>query len=313
MAQVSGPFKSWYDNRSFYQYLKDLSAKLAQQRVMSVLVPRFKFASSARQLPAGGVNFFSTKEIFDSPAPCMGSEPSLSLNLPLEELTKTSEDMEIGARLINLRQDLGAQAKSKCEREYVKQLENSFSAFQACHSSPWTASVSSHVKALLHSYLKSCHENVLYLREMLKSSAQGESKQSHQSFAAYVSTFWLRHLNRESWDCLTEEWKRVIIMYGLAITELQRAQRLVSLLESPLELTSEFYNRGHQNWKAADFPESLLVEVESGIMICEVQEEIASQIRSPPSNQNAVMQLNMGEGKSTVIVPIIAAYLADGS
>lgn len=33
----------------------------------------------------------------------------------------------------------------------------------------------------------------------------------------------------------------------------------------------------------------------------------------PPDNKNTVMQLNMGEGKSSVIVPIIASALGDGS
>lgn len=35
-------------------------------------------------------------------------------------------------------------------------------------------------------------------------------------------------------------------------------------------------------------------------------------MQSPPDGDNAVMQLNMGEGKSSVIVPIVAAALADG-
>lgn len=34
--------------------------------------------------------------------------------------------------------------------------------------------------------------------------------------------------------------------------------------------------------------------------------------RSPPSMQNVVMQLNMGEGKSSVIVPLVTVALADG-
>src|ERR1700735_1816195 len=32
----------------------------------------------------------------------------------------------------------------------------------------------------------------------------------------------------------------------------------------------------------------------------------------PTSGQNTVLQLNMGEGKSSVIVPMVAAALADG-
>ncbi|KAM3543277.1 hypothetical protein ARSEF1564_003807 [Beauveria bassiana] len=83
--------------------------------------------------------------------------------------------------------------------------------------------------------------------------------------------------------------------------------------KSPSDLVKELLNVGHTNWKPTDSPESLLLEVESGILIREVQEHIASEMRSPAAEKNAVMQLNMGEGKSSVIVPIVAAYLADCS
>ncbi|KAF9769930.1 hypothetical protein IL306_012577 [Fusarium sp. DS 682] len=48
-------------------------------------------------------------------------------------------------------------------------------------------------------------------------------------------------------------------------------------------------------------------------MIRDVQQQIAKQMIDPPGHENAVMQLNMGEGKSTVIVPIVATALGDGS
>ena len=48
-------------------------------------------------------------------------------------------------------------------------------------------------------------------------------------------------------------------------------------------------------------------------MIREVQGEIAREMRDPQYARNAVMQLNMGEGKSSVIIPIVAAALADAS
>ena len=154
----------------------------------------------------------------------------------------------------------------------------------------------------------------------MEDTIKGGTRQVHQRIAAYIQhspraskTFWLRQLNRECWVDLSEEWKTVIISYGLAITELQRASRLLSLSESPLELAAELRNSGHQKWDPSTFPESLLLEAESGIMIRDVQEEIARQMRSPPNDRNCVMQLNIGEGKSTVIVPTVAAELADGS
>lgn len=70
---------------------------------------------------------------------------------------------------------------------------------------------------------------------------------------------------------------------------------------------------GHVNWNPFEFPETLLIEAESGIMVRKVQEQIAGEMRHPSSGHNAVMQLNMGEGKSSVIVPIVAVHLADGS
>ena len=63
------------------------------------------------------------------------------------------------------------------------------------------------------------------------------------------------------------------------------------------DLINKPQNPGHTNWHPRDHPESLLLEIESGIMIREVQEQIAAYVTSPSSGKNVVMQLNMGEGK----------------
>ena len=47
-------------------------------------------------------------------------------------------------------------------------------------------------------------------------------------------------------------------------------------------------------------------------MIRHTQANIAMEMIYPPSGKNSVMQVNMGEGKSSVIIPIAAAALADG-
>ena len=126
-------------------------------------------------------------------------------------------------------------------------------------------------------------------------------------------TFFLGQLARKRWEHLSPAWQKAIVTDGLAIATLQRAERLLSLCGNTADLTKELLNSGHRNWNPLDHPESLLIEIESGILIREVQEEIAAQMRDPSGKQNAVMQLNMGEGKSSVIVPIVAATLADGS
>ena len=44
-----------------------------------------------------------------------------------------------------------------------------------------------------------------------------------------------------------------------------------------------------------------------------VQVDVAREMISPSSNRNISLQLNMGEGKSSVIVPLVASTLADSS
>jgi len=110
-----------------------------------------------------------------------------------------------------------------------------------------------------------------------------------------------------------KRWQQCIIQFGISLADLQRAERLLNSKDRLTDLVQELKNPGHTNWDPFAHPEALLLEVESGITIREVQEQIAQQMRDPPSGMNAVMQLNMGEGKSSVIVPIVATALANGS
>ncbi|KAI9781454.1 MAG: hypothetical protein M1816_002375 [Peltula sp. TS41687] len=68
---------------------------------------------------------------------------------------------------------------------------------------------------------------------------------------------------------------------------------------------------GHQDWSPMLFPDWLLLEIENNILIRPLQSQIAQEMISPSSNANSVMQLNMGKGKLSVIVPMVAAALAD--
>ncbi|KAF2170452.1 hypothetical protein M409DRAFT_51492 [Zasmidium cellare ATCC 36951] len=125
----------------------------------------------------------------------------------------------------------------------------------------------------------------------------------------------LKQLARDRWSDLSNEWQRCVVTYGLALTALQRAKRLLKLSDPSRkeDFLKELRNSGHTNWDPMNYPETLLMEVESGFIVREVQEQIAREMRQPTLKGNEVLQLNMGEGKSSVIVPMAAANLADGS
>ena len=54
-------------------------------------------------------------------------------------------------------------------------------------------------------------------------------------------------------------------------------------------------------------------QIQEYFLIHRAQAETAMEIMSPRSGENTVVQVNMGEGKSSVIIPIAAAALADGN
>lgn len=100
--------------------------------------------------------------------------------------------------------------------------------------------------------------------------------------------------------------KCVIGAWALAIACEQRRSRIHTEKDE-----------SYSNWKPCEYPEWLLFEIEQNLTIRRIQIEIAKRMIKPQPNEsddkqtNSVMQLNMGEGKTSVIVPILATELAN--
>ncbi|KAB5592328.1 kinase-(PK-like) protein [Ceratobasidium theobromae] len=108
-------------------------------------------------------------------------------------------------------------------------------------------------------------------------------------------------------------WRRGIVEYALAFVGYQRSQRLVSL--SMLGNTEEFYREldltTNENTVGINNLDWILIQIDGNFGARSVQHQVAKEMISPSSGSNMVLQLNMGEGKSSVIVPFIAASLAN--
>jgi hypothetical protein len=77
------------------------------------------------------------------------------------------------------------------------------------------------------------------------------------------------------------------------------------------KLQKEFIQADDVNlWKARDYPTWLLFEIENNLSIRPIQAKVAMRMIHPENNENSLMQLNMGEGKTAVIAPIVASHLA---
>ncbi|OBZ77711.1 hypothetical protein A0H81_01991 [Grifola frondosa] len=123
----------------------------------------------------------------------------------------------------------------------------------------------------------------------------------------------LRSLGSLSGINLTAEWKRALIALANAVISVQRAQRLLgfALGHQRDEFFKELKNMNCDGWDPSLYPDWLLVQIDGHFIVRSIQADVALEMISPTSGENTALQLNMGEGKSSVIVPVIAATLAD--
>ncbi|KAJ7035584.1 hypothetical protein C8F04DRAFT_1000632 [Mycena alexandri] len=120
----------------------------------------------------------------------------------------------------------------------------------------------------------------------------------------------LQYLSRERWEGLPESWKVILRRYAEGLAARQQRRRTAVL--DRFGLAGEGAGtRGGQGWDSSVYPDWLLVQLDADLFIRPLQAGIADKMMFPQSH-NALMQLNMGEGKSSVIVPIISTALADG-
>eukprot|EP00029_Vermamoeba_vermiformis_P009318 TRINITY_DN4608_c0_g1_i1.p1 TRINITY_DN4608_c0_g1~~TRINITY_DN4608_c0_g1_i1.p1 ORF type:complete len:3125 (-),score=411.22 TRINITY_DN4608_c0_g1_i1:73-9447(-) len=96
--------------------------------------------------------------------------------------------------------------------------------------------------------------------------------------------------------------------------------RLIELLNDLKSTSEESDRQGFESqlhaeltdkreWDPRVYPEWLIFEMERRVCIRSIQVEIASKMLN---EKNIVLQLNMGEGKSKVIVPILCSVMANG-
>ncbi|KAH9056708.1 hypothetical protein EDB87DRAFT_1824048 [Lactarius vividus] len=124
----------------------------------------------------------------------------------------------------------------------------------------------------------------------------------------------LRELSRDRVHSLTDQWKHAITRYAIAFLKYQQSQRLLGL--SSRRRDEELLREVETNCEdvaAACSPDWLLIQIDTNFLARPLQLEIAREMISPTCQRSASFQLNMGEGKSSVIVPFVPATLADGS
>lgn len=321
MRSVLPPWRIWWANKNFKEYLEGFVDTLKRMPLETAAVQDHAVASATpiNHRPKG---IMSAIDPFRRCAPHF--DP---ISVPtLENFVQTSgakgEECEKLKTVVDF---LESKASHEYERHYLSDVRQSLSRLKDYSDNTFVQDEAN--VAILQHHLALCETRYALIYDCLSEAIQPSSKSDPSSPEDVVNAvlfetgylpkispaFFLQQLRNSNWSKLSMAWKEAIIEHGLAIAALQRAKRLMQARQSPVDLLRELENSGHQGWSPHDYPEWLLLECESEIMIRQVQQQIARQMIQPPGDNNAVMQLNMGEGKSSVIVPMASAALADGS
>lgn len=315
---VRSVFASCDANKRFRRYLSQLAEKVPRECITLPL--KFPSPSVPENTSSRGgrrSGFLAIEDLFLGPAP-------FTKRLPLPDLTwllapdDRDDKMNCGSsNLGELISRLRARARSEYERSYVEGLDRSLASLQG-HTKTVLSRDSRNIADLFLTVNKIYYEEHVHgiYSNMLKATGliKAEAQATALHWPRLSPILFLQNLARTKWQGLRKDWRDCIIQYGLALSMLKQSDRRLACSGNESALIQELSNTGHANWNAALHPEALLLEIESDITIREVQEQIAGRMRtSSIDGNNEVMQLNMGEGKSSVIVPMVAAALADGS
>jgi len=105
----------------------------------------------------------------------------------------------------------------------------------------------------------------------------------------------------------------LVISYGDLIMTLQHLLRIEGARQrtDAIQLADELRYVIHADWKAKDHIDWFLLEIDFNLRIRPDQLEVAKAMISPNTNANFVLQMNMGQGKSSVVIPMVVAQLAN--
>ena len=310
---VQTQFNIWHQNVEFQEYVASAQQVLNRLNACARSEHTYLFPPR-RQEPSQARRNIELKDLFRNEAPRFAATTSEILD---QWLVEGGESVEDGNRMQELLASLSLARSTGFMHRYTEDLYRSFESLQENREST-SHRFSQGIDGYAKRYLKQCEMHLQQVHQAIIDSLS--TAPSIALRIALAASMWPRLSQRSLLQCLArtqhvtldESWRDCLIGYGLAIAGLQHAQRLVAAVGNTAELLSEIRNPGRQGWDPRTYPEWLLFEIENNLRIRPVQARIAREMITPTSSMNSVMQLNMGEGKSSVIVPIVVAALADG-
>ncbi|KAL2826898.1 hypothetical protein BJY01DRAFT_255875 [Aspergillus pseudoustus] len=211
-----------------------------------------------------------------------------------------------------------SRSQSALRRKYGENLSSSLSAFQRVlreEHSIGNVAMSNIPKSMISNAREKANRQFMAICASLsKSDARYRWLSLAQLWPCLTPVTLLQQLRTSAQRRFGPRIKESLIAYGVLLTRLQQLIRIYDAVrkEDSHRLRSEYENPGHENWNPEDFPDWLLMEIDANILIRKTQVDVARATIMPASKSNSVLQMNMGQGKTSVVTPMVLCALADG-
>ncbi|PLB47177.1 hypothetical protein P170DRAFT_412866 [Aspergillus steynii IBT 23096] len=207
---------------------------------------------------------------------------------------------------------------SKGRQAYAHNLKSSLDALESYQAHQGSSTRVTSLNYLEEEIPKSQHsvqqQLSRFVRSLTASDARHRWLSAGQLWPCLTPITILQRLRSSSQQVFGSGMKEAILDYGVAVTQLQQLLRICDAVKRSDSQRSrdEFENMGHENWQPERFPDWLLMEIDANILIRKTQVDVALATISPSSGSNSVLQMNMGQGKTSVVMPMALCVLANG-
>ncbi|EIW79093.1 hypothetical protein CONPUDRAFT_107198 [Coniophora puteana RWD-64-598 SS2] len=321
LKKVSYLFDSWRRNSNLQAYTRLLQRRVFQTAWSTISTKGYSFSPASRRAKAPPANI-SSLDLFSRTVCRRFSFPTsllaqyIGMNTHKKQVTQDSED-----RLRSLITRIRGLSQDRLYNIYTQSLERSRSALAISSFSDINWITASKTAAYLaEEDLQRCRDRMILSRDVIVRALAPQ--QDHEMALAHAG-LWpsfstlclLRNLDLHHFFSLSSDWKHTFIDFARVLISMQASQRRAVMVKRSdyQDLIRDLEHTEQQYYVTTACPDWLLLQIDGDFTLRDVQHQIAGEMASQDSDQSIALQLNMGEGKSSVIAPLAACVIADKS
>ncbi|EIW76860.1 hypothetical protein CONPUDRAFT_110521 [Coniophora puteana RWD-64-598 SS2] len=318
LSEVSDLFSSRRNNKELQVYTIRLLRQLSQSTWTTIRTQRYSFSPASKRtkpFPSG----LSSLDLL-SRAACRGFSFPTSLLAQYFRVNTYSNPARLDDRLRSLITRIRGLSQEPPYDIYSKNLDRSRSALASGRLSDPGRVDRATIRSLAEEDLRRCRDRMILSCDViiraLAPQADHEMALVHTGLWPSLSTLCLlRHLDLHHFSSLIPVWKNTFTEFARIIIALQTSQRRAVMAKRGdyQDLIHDLEQTKDQCYTTTACPDWLLLQIDGDFTLRDVQHQIAGEMISQGSHQSITLQLNMGEGKSSVIAPLAASVIADKS